>query len=91
MKMNVVFRGGRKKDFWDLHRLLQEYPLSDMFNLHAKRHQWEHNEKELLQKFTDFTEAENQPAPICLLHKDWDEIKLDLIDEAEKYSRNHQN
>lgn len=91
MKMNVVSRSGRKKDFWDLHQLLHKYPLSDMFDLHAQRYKWEHNEKELLTKFIDFTEAENQPDPICLLHKDWDEIKLDLIDEAEKYSRNHQN
>lgn len=76
-----------KKDFWDLHRLLHEYPLSEMLDLHAQRYKWEHNEKELLKKFTDFTEADNQPDPICLQHKDWDEIKLDLIDEAENYSR----
>lgn len=87
MKMNVVSRNGRKKDFWDLHQLLHEYPLSDMFDFHAQRYNWEHNEKELLTKFTDFTEAENQPDPICLLHKDWDEIKLDLIDEADNYFR----
>lgn len=87
MKMNVVTRGGRKKDFWDLHRLLHEYPLSEMLDLHAQRYKWEHNEKELLKKFTDFTEADNQPDPICLQLKDWDEIKLDLIDEAENYSR----
>lgn len=85
MKMNVISRSGRKKDFWDLHRLLQEYPLNDMLEFHAQRHKWEHNEKELLKKFTDFTEAENQPDPICLLHKDWDEIKLDLIDEVSNY------
>lgn len=42
MKMNVVSRGGRKKDFWDLHMLLTEYPLAKMFALHARRHEWEH-------------------------------------------------
>lgn len=87
MKMNVVSRGGRKKDFWDLHLLLQEYPLREMLNLHAQRHPWEHNEKELLEKFTDFTEAENYPDPICLLQKDWDEIKLDLIDTVATFSQ----
>ena len=53
MKMNVISRGGRKKDFWDLHMLLDEYPLAEMFALHARRHEWEHNAEELLDKFTD--------------------------------------
>lgn len=87
MKMNVVSRGGRKKDFWDLHLLLREYPLAAMFDLHARRHEWEHDTEELLDKLTDFTEADADPDPVCLLGKEWDEIKLDLADEAEGYAR----
>lgn len=88
MKMNVVSRGGRKKDFWDLHLLLKEYSLAEMFALHARRHEWEHNTEELLEKFTDFTEADISPDPICLLGKEWDEIKLDLVDAADDYAKN---
>ena len=54
MKMNVVSRGGRKKDFWDLHLLLQEYTLAEMFDLHARRHEWEHNAEELFRKVYRF-------------------------------------
>lgn len=82
MKMNVVLGGGRKKDFWDLHLLLGEYSLAEMINLHARRYEWEHNAEELLEKFTDFTQADAQFDPICLLGKEWDEIKLDLVDVA---------
>ena len=39
MKMHVVSQGGRKKDFWDLHRLLKEYTLPEMIGLHAKRYE----------------------------------------------------
>lgn len=85
MKMNVVSRGGRKKDFWDLHLLLADYPLATMFDLHARRHAWEHNTEELLDRFTDFTEADALPNPVCLLGKEWDEIKLDLVDAIEEY------
>ena len=88
MKMNVVSRGGRKKDFWDLHLLLKEYSLAEMFAFHARRHEWEHNAEELLEKFTDFTEADTLPDPVCLLGKDWDEIKLDLVDAADDYAKN---
>jgi len=83
MKMNVVSRGGRKKDFWDLHYLLENYSLSEMFNLHEKRHEWEHNADELLRNFIDFSVADEMPDPICLLEKDWDDIKLDLIEIIE--------
>ncbi|MDH6314249.1 putative nucleotidyltransferase component of viral defense system [Parabacteroides sp. PFB2-10] len=83
MKMNVVSRGGRKKDFWDLHYLLGIYSLSEMFNLHEKRHEWEHNADELLRNFIDFSVADEMPDPICLLEKDWDDIKLDLIEIVE--------
>lgn len=88
MKMNVVSRGGRKKDFWDLHMLLDEYPLAEMFALHARRHEWEHDAEELLDKFTDFALADVDLDPVCLRGLDWDEIKLDLTETAEEFARN---
>lgn len=80
MKMNVVSRGGRKKDFWDLHLLLNEYSLAEMFTIHATRHEWEHNDANLLQKWTDFSVADKDFDPICLLEKNWEDIKLDIIE-----------
>ena len=50
MKMNVISHGGRKKDFWDIHLLLKEFSLSEMFAFHAKRYEWEHNHDELMEK-----------------------------------------
>ena len=80
MKMNVISHGGRKKDFWDIHLLLKEFSLSEMFAFHAKRYEWEHNHDELMDMCTNFTIADNEMDPICLLNKDWDDIKLDLMD-----------
>ena len=83
MKMNVVLRGGRKKDFWDLHLLLNKYSLPEMFAIHAARHKWEHDDTELLNQWTNFNIADKDFDPICLLGKNWDDIKLDIIDVAE--------
>ena len=80
MKMNVISRGGRKKDFWDLHHLLSLYSIPQMLAFHAARHPWEHDEKDLLSKIVDFSEADNQPDPRCLAGKNWDDIKLDIIE-----------
>jgi predicted nucleotidyltransferase component of viral defense system len=82
MKLNVISRGGRKKDFWDLHYLLSLYSIPQMLAFHAARHPWEHNEKELLLKMVDFTTADDSPDPRCLIGKKWDDIKLDIIESV---------
>lgn len=89
MKMNVVSRGGRKKDFWDLHLLLNEKSLPEMLAIHAARYEWEHNDAELLQKWTDFSVADKDFDPICLLGKNWEDIKLDII-EATAFDKEQQ-
>ena len=38
MKIDVVQRGGRKKDFWDIHELLIKYNLHSMLLLHQQRY-----------------------------------------------------
>lgn len=84
MKMNVISRGGRKKDFWDIHYLLRQYTFEQMLNLHAQRHEWEHDEESLIRTFRNFSIADEMPDPICLLGKDWDNIKIDLIEISER-------
>lgn len=86
MKMDAIFYGGRKKDFWDLHYLLfdQKFNLEDLINFHSIRFKYEHDRKELINRLTDFTKADDEPDPICNLGKYWDIIKLDLIDEVQR-------
>lgn len=79
MKMDVVLRGGRKKDFWDIHELRNDYTFQEMINLHARRYPYIHDEQLLKKQFVDFTNADNDFEPICLKGKDWEFIKMDLI------------
>ena len=85
MKMNIISRGGRKKDFWDIHYLLNLYSFKDMLSLHAERYEWEHEENLLIRNFTNFSIADNLPDPICTQNKGWDDIKLDLIEFTKHY------
>ena len=80
MKIDVISRGGRKKDFWDIHYLLDFFSLKDMIALHQERSEWTHNESEILSGLLDFSLADEMPDPMCLLQKDWDFIKMDFID-----------
>ncbi len=78
MKIDVVQRGGRKKDFWDLHQLLDRYSLSTMIDLHAKRFEWTHNKELILNNITGFKGADRDFDPICLMSKEWIFIKEDF-------------
>jgi hypothetical protein len=80
MKMEVVGNGGRKKDFWDIHELLDYLPLEQMFILHGKRYPYSHNKDVLINKLTDFQFADDDFTPICLKGKYWELIKEDFID-----------
>ena len=81
MKVDVIQRGGRKKDFWDLHELLSDYNIKAMIALHNKRFEWTHDEDLIIQNFTNFIDADSEPDPICLRNKEWVLITED-IEEA---------
>lgn len=80
MKVDVVSRGGRKKDFWDLHELLNIYTIPQMLDLHQQRHKYTHERNQIITNFTDFTSADEDIEPICLKGKEWELIKLDFVD-----------
>jgi len=80
MKMEVIGNGGRKKDFWDIHELLDYLSLEQMFTFHAERYPYSHRKDLLINKLVDFQFADDDLTPICLKGKYWELIKLDFID-----------
>lgn len=80
MKLDVVSRNGRKKDFWDLHELMNDYTAEAMFLLHKKRYPYSHDANLLKKNFKIFENADGDFDPICLKGKYWELIKLDTIE-----------
>jgi len=78
MKMDVISRGGRKKDFWDLHELLNDYSLREMMALHKRRTEFTHDEAQIRRNLLDFAKADEEYEPICLRGKYWEFIKEDF-------------
>ena len=79
MKINIVQRKARKKDFWDLHELLISHTPSQMIALHAQLYPYGHDEAVIRQNFIDFSRADGDFTPICLKGKHWELIKLDIV------------
>jgi len=74
--------GGSKANFWDLHYLLEHHSLETLLDAHKKRYSQQHTKKELDKKLVDFTFADEEIDPRCLLKKNWNLIKLDVIDRV---------
>lgn len=85
MKINVVQRGGRKKDFWDLHEIMDNYLPEQMIALHEQRYPYDHDEELIRSKFIDFSNADNDYDPECLRGKYWELIKLDITRALQPY------
>ncbi|SHL64768.1 Nucleotidyl transferase AbiEii toxin, Type IV TA system [Chishuiella changwenlii] len=85
MKIDVIQRGGRKKDFWVLHELLNKYEISEMILLHEKRYPYNHDKSLILKNLIDFSIADDEPDPICLRGKYWEFIKDDFEELVKKY------
>lgn len=83
MKLDVVQRTGRKKDFWDIDRLKDDFTITEMFALHKKRYPYTHDRDLLREKFTDFTQADDDFEPLCLRGRHWEFIKLNMIEFIE--------
>lgn len=80
MKMDVISRRGRKKDFWDLHELLNIYSLAEMLELHKERYEYTHDRDQIIANLVDFFAADQDMDPICLKGKEWELIKLDFVE-----------
>jgi predicted nucleotidyltransferase component of viral defense system len=81
MKLDVVLRGGRKKDFWDLHYFLKSISLDEMILYFQKRYPYNDDFIKIKTMIVDFTAADLDFEPNCLLYKNWELIKIDFMEK----------
>ncbi len=80
MKMEIIQSAGRKKDFWDIHEVLDRYSVSKMVDLHAQRYPYGHDDKLIIKQMKNFEKADKDANPLCLRGKHWELIKLDFVE-----------
>ena len=84
MKIDVVQGIARKKDFWDIHELLDSYSVIQMIELHAQRYEYTHDRPAIIENFTNFSKADMEPDPICSRGKHWEIIKTELVECSQR-------
>jgi predicted nucleotidyltransferase component of viral defense system len=84
MKLELITRGGRKKDFWDLMEIIDHYNFPMLIDIFREKYPYLEID-DLLAGLTDFTLADEQEDPVCLRGRIWELIKLDI----EEIFKNH--
>jgi predicted nucleotidyltransferase component of viral defense system len=85
MKLDVILRGGRKKDFWDLHYYLDKVPINKMISFYKQRYPYT-DCSTIKSQFVNFELADADFDPLCLLVKSWELIKLDFFESINRNS-----
>jgi predicted nucleotidyltransferase component of viral defense system len=83
MKFEVIANGGRKKDFWDIHELLDVFTLEEMLGFYEQRYPYGSTRQELLEACLDFSIAEDDFIPNCYRDKVWELIKIDIEEQVQ--------
>ena len=87
MKIDIVQREARKKDFWDIHEILDSCNMEQMIALHEARYPYAHDADAIYSGLTDFRNADDDLDPICLKGKHWELIKLDIVTAVESLKK----
>jgi hypothetical protein len=77
MKLNAIAGRGSRKDFIDLHFLLQKYSLKEMIAFYNTKYA-DGSEFMVLKSLTYFEDAESEEIPILFQKLDWNEIKFSI-------------
>lgn len=81
MKLDVISRGGRKKDFWDLVEILSDYSLLHLMEVYKEKYPY-NDLADVERGLTNFATAEEVPDPICLRGRTWEGVKAVIIRRA---------
>ncbi len=86
MKLSAVVNRGAKKDFWDVHHLLQLATLADLLHYFSMKFHTR-DTMHIVRALTYFDDAEAQPDPFALLPVSWASIKKDITNAVQVFVR----
>lgn len=88
MKLDVISRGGRKKDFWDLSEILETHSLQSLIEVYKRKYPY--NDIGLvLTGLLNFSVADNMPDPVCFRGKYWELIQQEIKQKVRELLNNN--
>lgn len=84
MKMLAITTGERRKDFWDIHELLNKYGLEDMIGWGLERYPYSLTREEVISALKNVWNIRDYTEVISLRDNYWEFVADDICEEAEK-------
>jgi len=84
MKMAAITNNKRKKDFWDIHELLEYFTLEEMLQYGLQRSHYALNTDDIINSMCNCFEISQDSVITCLKGKYWELIVEDLRMAAEQ-------
>ena len=82
MKINAITQDKqRKKDFWDIHDLLETYSIDEITSFALKRYPWSLTIEAIIDGFKRLPTIDDYTEIYCLKGKYWEFIVEDLMDQ----------
>ena len=85
MKFNAILGRGKKKDFWDMAELLENFSLSDMIAYHKEKYPEQMLMISLPSALTYFADADESEDPISLKGQTWEGVKSFISKKVSDY------
>jgi len=87
MKMQAIVNSKRKKDFWDIHEVLEHFTLEELIQFGLQRNPYTLTENDILDSLCHSAELTQDNVIECLKGNYWELIIEDLRTAAEQYKR----
>ena len=87
MKIQAILGRGRKKDFWDLHELLQHYTLQQIMEWHKQKYPSQMLAISIPNAITYFVDAEESETPVSFRKQTWESVKKEIQQAVSDYLR----
>ena len=87
MKIQAILGRAKKKDFWDLHELLQHYPLQQLITWHKLKYPSQMLAISIPHAITYFAEADESETPVSFKNQTWEQIKKGISKTVSDYLR----
>lgn len=84
LKLNAIAGRGAKKDFWDLHELLNHYSFEQMIAFYHDRYP-QNDYTMVIKSLPYFVDADRDEDPYSFTSISWDQIKKDIFRDFNLY------
>ena len=85
MKIQAILGRAKKKDFWDLHELLQHYSLEKIMDWHKHKYPNQMLAISIPHAITYFSDADETEAPVSFKNQTWTDVKKGIQKAVRDY------